>query len=583
MRRLRAAVRDGWQAWVSLMDRREAPTALALTRILLAAAILGDLLAAAWLEVVPGVWAPPPHGLAVGAVWDPNKPFMVEWLGPSVETAWVVWTAAVVSGALLLIGAASRISAVALCLALAQLGHMTPDGDRGIDFVFRAVLLVLALSQCHARFSVDAWFWRRVGRPMAEEVPAWPRYLLFLQLVWIYFSAGHNRSDQAWGPLGGFEALSVILSDPHFARFDPGWVPALFPLLQLATLGTMLFELSSVLLPFFTWGDRHPDRGGRLARLTRRLRLRWVWLLTGVFFHLGIAITMRLGIFPFGVLALYPVLFHPEELARAGRWLGRRALGAGAEAGAGAGVMVLFVVGSAFLVGCGGGQKEPVGREAQPAGGAARPGQGHGHGQGHGQGHDCGHGQHRFQNAEEWAPRFDHPERDAWQKPDEVVQLLQLAPGMTVVDVGAGTGYFLARLSRAVGPSGRVIGTDIEPDMVRYMKERAGREELGNVEAVLAPPDDVGVPAGSADRVLVVDVWHHIAGREAYAAKLAAALKPGGSVLVVDFTLEAERGPPRAHRLAPDTIIAELEAGGLTAEVVPETLPDQYAIRATRR
>jgi predicted methyltransferase len=200
-----------------------------------------------------------------------------------------------------------------------------------------------------------------------------------------------------------------------------------------------------------------------------------------------------------------------------------------------------------------------------------------------GQGHQH-HGEmpHRFERAEDWARYFDDPGREAWQKPDEVVALAELSPGMTVVDLGAGTGYFLSRLSRAVGPGGTVIATDIEPDMVRYMNERAAREQLANVRAIAAPADDVGVAAGSVDRVLIVDVWHHIADRERYAGRLAAALKPGGAVLVVDFTPDTRRGPPPEHRLAPDRVIAELKAGGLRAELATESLPDQYVVIGRR-
>jgi predicted methyltransferase len=207
----------------------------------------------------------------------------------------------------------------------------------------------------------------------------------------------------------------------------------------------------------------------------------------------------------------------------------------------------------------------------------------HGQGGHAGGGHAGGHMDHRFEKAEDWARLFDHPTRDAWQKPDEVVALVDLSPGMTVVDVGAGTGYFLSRLSRAVGSGGAVVATDIETDMVRYMKERATREQLANVQVVTAPADDVGVPAGTADRILIVDVWHHIADRERYAARVARALKPGGAVLVVDFTLETGRGPPPRHRLAPDRVIAELTAGGLAAELATESLPDQYVVIGRRR
>jgi ubiquinone/menaquinone biosynthesis C-methylase UbiE len=194
-------------------------------------------------------------------------------------------------------------------------------------------------------------------------------------------------------------------------------------------------------------------------------------------------------------------------------------------------------------------------------------------------GHPVGH---RFEHADEWAKTFDDPARDAWQKPDAVVAALALSPGMSVADVGAGTGYFEKRLSTAVGPNGMVFAVDIEPDMVRYLGERATRERTQNVEPRLGTPDDPSLAAASVDRILVVDVWHHIGDRAGYAKKLAAALKPGGSVLIVDFTLEAEKGPPKAHRLAAETIAADLAQGGLRASVIAEDLPDQYIVKGER-
>ena len=536
-----------WRAWVELLDRRESPTSLVLVRVLVAAAVLGDLLQA-WLhDVIVAVWAPPPHGTGYASIWDRNPPFMVRWFGAGVDTAELVFWIAVVAAALLMIGAATRASAIVLALMLAQLGHMAPEGDRGIDFLLRTAVAILAFSSCHARWSVDAWLRRRVfKRPFAELVPAWPRYLLFAQVVWMYFSAGHNKGDKAWGPLGGFSALANILSDPHFARFDGSWIPYAIPVLAVGTAATILFEWSSPLMPILTWWHRTPERPGRLRRIANRLRLRWAWIATGVIFHIGIAVTMRLGVFPWGMLALYPVLFHPDEIDRAVGWL-RARLGRSAAA-----LLLLFAA-------CGGSEPQPP---AEPA---------------HRE-HASAHGDHRFEKAEDWAAQFDAPSRAAWQKPDEVVGLLALAPGMTVVDVGAGTGYFLARLSAAVGPNGRVVATDIEPDMVRYMTERAAREKLGNVSAVVAPTDDVGVVPGSADRALVVDVWHHIEKRDQYAARLARALRPGGAVVIVDFTLESRRGPPRDHRLAPDTVMAELRAGGFAVELATESLPDQYVV-----
>ena len=121
---------------------------------------------------------------------------------------------------------------------------------------------------------------------------------------------------------------------------------------------------------------------------------------------------------------------------------------------------------------------------------------------------------HRFDDAAKWSKVFDDPARDEWQKPADVVTAMKIVPGMTVADVGAGTGYFTVRLARVV-PRGWVIATDIEPDMVRYLTERAQREQLPNVKAVLAGATDPKLEPGSVDRVLVVDVWHHLDDRVA--------------------------------------------------------------------
>ncbi len=221
----------------------------------------------------------------------------------------------------------------------------------------------------------------------------------------------------------------------------------------------------------------------------------------------------------------------------------------------------------------------------------APPSTPHHHGPGdhpHGADHPHGHGHHggplvhRFENAEQWAKEFDNPERDAWQKPADVVAALAITQGMTVADVGAGTGYFLPHLARAVGPKGKVIGVDIEPSMVDYMTKRAAREGLSNVEARLALTDDPKLAPASVDRVLIVDTWHHIASRPAYAQKLAAALTPGGMVFVVDFTLDSKRGPPPEHRIAPQKVIEELGQAGFKATVVDAKLPDQYIVAAKR-
>ena len=295
------------RAWVAFWDRREPPTVLALVRILVGVTLVADLATAGALGVVEAVWAPPPEGLGYGALGR-TPPFLVGWLGASTGSAWTLWTITIVCAALFTLGAAMRVSGALLVLLSAQLAHLAPDSDRGIDILLRIVVAVLVLSGASARWSVDAWVRRRLGRPPPELVPAWPRYLLFAQLVWMYFSAGLQKSDPAWGPYGGFSALAMILSDPHFARFEAGWIASVYPLLQGATLATMAFELGAPVFLLACLFASRPDRLGRLAR-----GVRWTWLLVGLGFHVGIALTMRLGIFPFGVLAVWPVFLSEAE------------------------------------------------------------------------------------------------------------------------------------------------------------------------------------------------------------------------------------------------------------------------------
>lgn len=241
--------------------------------------------------------------------------------------------------------------------------------------------------------------------------------------------------------------------------------------------------------------------------------------------------------------------------------------------------LVLAVL--AVLVGACGSSSAPAApaAPATPAAPAA-PAPAHDHGRHHA-GHHGGGMHHRFEDAAAWAKVFDDPARDAWQQPDRVIAALELTPAMVAVDIGAGTGYFAVRLARAV-PEGRVIATDLEADMVRYMTERASREGLRNLRAVATPADDPQLAAASVDRVLVVDVWHHLGDRVAYAKKLAAALRPGGRIAIVDFKLEAKLGPPKQHRLAPEAIVADLRAAGLEPEVANIDLPEQYIVIGRR-
>jgi predicted methyltransferase len=181
---------------------------------------------------------------------------------------------------------------------------------------------------------------------------------------------------------------------------------------------------------------------------------------------------------------------------------------------------------------------------------------------------------HSFGGAQEWAKVFDDPKRDAWQKPHEVIQALALKPDAVVADIGSGTGYFAVRFAHMV-PKGKVYGVDTEPDMVKYLADRAKRERLANLAAVQAVPGDPKLPE-KADLVVLVDVYHHIDSRERYFGKLRASLKPGARVAVIDFRMDSPEGPPKAARIAPEQVKAELKRAGYALEREHAFLPNQY-------
>jgi predicted methyltransferase len=187
--------------------------------------------------------------------------------------------------------------------------------------------------------------------------------------------------------------------------------------------------------------------------------------------------------------------------------------------------------------------------------------------------HDA-HYHHRFDDAEKWARVFDDPARDTWQKPDEVIRALGLATDAKVADIGAGTGYFAVRLARAA-PAGRVYAVDSEPDMVRYLGERAKREGLANLVAVQATEGGPKLPE-PVDVALLVDAYHHIPSRADYFVALRSALRPGGRVAIVDFRLDGSRGPPRAARVPPDAVKQELARAGYALAAEYDFLLDQY-------
>ena len=187
----------------------------------------------------------------------------------------------------------------------------------------------------------------------------------------------------------------------------------------------------------------------------------------------------------------------------------------------------------------------------------------------------------RFEDADKWAKEFDNPERDAWQKPEEVLDALHLKRTSSVADIGAGTGYFSVRIAKRI-PEGKIFAADVEPDMVRYLGERAQHEHLTNLVPVQASADAANLPE-AVDVVLVVDTYHHIGNRTQYFAKLKSSLRPMGRVAIVDFKADSPSGPPTQHRISPERVMEELNAAGYSLMETLQFLSRQYYLVFRKR
>lgn len=153
------------------------------------------------------------------------------------------------------------------------------------------------------------------------------------------------------------------------------------------------------------------------------------------------------------------------------------------------------------------------------------------------------------------------PDRDDWQRPDRVIELLEIEPGNRVADIGAGGGYFTFKLADAVGDGGKVFAVDVDIPMAEALIEDA--EELGyeNVEVVIPTPDDPGLASGSIDLVFTSNTYHHIQDRSAYFKLVAEALVSAGRVAIVEFRSQTDLFG-NSHATDPSTIRSEMEDAG---------------------
>lgn len=276
-----------WTWWVERVGRPVDSRPITLVLQLVVAVLLWDLLSIAWFDLTDAVL----FLEADGGLTKRPQSFSIL---PAPWGGRAAWVTAILAAPFILAGKGRKVALVVFLVAHSQLGHWQWPGDRGIDRILRTVLVVLLFSDASR------------DRP-PRRVAAWPVDLLTWLLVIIYLDAGYAKLDAEPGWLSlETNELYTVLADPLAARLDGVWWAPHQWFFALGGLFTLVLEFSAPLMLF--------------------RRTRATWAAGGVFLHVGIWATMRLGIFPAGMLALYPILFRPhteKALDRLGSWLGR--------------------------------------------------------------------------------------------------------------------------------------------------------------------------------------------------------------------------------------------------------------------
>jgi arsenite methyltransferase len=177
---------------------------------------------------------------------------------------------------------------------------------------------------------------------------------------------------------------------------------------------------------------------------------------------------------------------------------------------------------------------------------------------------------------------LERPQREEYQEKEKILEALELKEGQVVADIGAGSGYFTIPVAHAVGPSGKVLAIEIFQQMLDYIERRLEAEQLENVELVKVERDDPMLPPGGVDLILMVDVFHYIEDRTAYAARLRKGLAPGGRVAVIDFIPkpweERPWGPTTEQQVPKETLNAEMAAAGFAVAREFDFISEEYFV-----
>jgi ubiquinone/menaquinone biosynthesis C-methylase UbiE len=177
----------------------------------------------------------------------------------------------------------------------------------------------------------------------------------------------------------------------------------------------------------------------------------------------------------------------------------------------------------------------------------------------------------------EGADWLDRPEREQQEQPQKAIAALRLAPGMNVGEVGAGTGFYALRIAGYIQPGGAYYANDIQPGMLSRLRQNARARKITNIHTILGTQIDAGLPAGTLDYVLMVDVYHELSEPQIMLRNIAKALKPDGKLVLLEFRKEDPNVPIRPeHKMTVKDVEAELSAEGYVLDRLVETLPWQH-------
>jgi ubiquinone/menaquinone biosynthesis C-methylase UbiE len=174
---------------------------------------------------------------------------------------------------------------------------------------------------------------------------------------------------------------------------------------------------------------------------------------------------------------------------------------------------------------------------------------------------------------------LERPEREDEEAPSKALDALDLKPGMTVADIGAGSGYYASRIAKRIGPSGRVYATDIQQGMIDILERRIKNEGLTNITTILGGMDDPRLPPASIDLAIMVDVYHELQQPQLFLQRLKPAFKADGRLVLLEFRKEDPKVPIlEVHKMSVAEVRQEMEAEGFAIDKVIDVLPWQHVI-----